>query len=389
MKGLALYDWYEREEIVALFGSVAEARERCGGQWIMFPTISVCLATVGESSSFFRAATKFVWVTEECYRWGDPTAFVPKEVRGGKEKGRDLFLFARKGTSQRYRYLGRLQPTYAVQHASRDRHGQADFDLSPALPSGVWAEMGGFDPGDLNHDRIDTALDRLRNRTSAADRMEVLRQLVEYWYGAVGPDDGFDEAELNGIRMPMVLRDWYRWAGKRPEIMGGQNYLLAPRNNEKGHGGLRIKDGRLVFYVENQCVYQWSTMDEGEDPPVFGRYEDSDPWLPEGTTVSEHLILACLFDAILCVCKYGASNAWLEEEKVNEIAEHIPPLALGTWGWMGPTRFYGRHGAFMCAASNGESNGRKGMCIWIGAKTEQPLQFLKPYLGKDWEYVAL
>jgi hypothetical protein len=36
---------------------------------------------------------------------------------------------------------------------------------------------------------------------------------------------------------------------------------------------LRNINGRLFFYVENQGVYQWSTLSAGDDPPVFGRYE--------------------------------------------------------------------------------------------------------------------
>jgi hypothetical protein len=30
-----------------------------------------------------------------------------------------------------------------------------------------------------------------------------------------------------------------------------------------------------------------------------------------------------------------------------------------------------------------------GYSIWIEAKTEEPLQFLKPHIGTDWDYVAI
>jgi hypothetical protein len=45
---------------------------------------------------------------------------------------------------------------------------------------------------------------------------------------------------------------------------------------------------------------------DGDDPPVFGRYQSTDPWAQEGVTLSEHLILACLFEAVICDAKYGA-----------------------------------------------------------------------------------
>ena len=44
-------------------------------------------------------------------------------------------------------------------------------------------------------------------------------------------------------------------------------------------------------------------------------------------TLSEHLILACLFEAVICHAKYGAAGA-LEEERLSEIARRIPPVAI-------------------------------------------------------------
>jgi hypothetical protein len=135
-------------------------------------------------------------------------------------------------------------------------------------------------------------------------------------------------------------------------------------------------------------VYQWSTLPYGDDPWVFGRYENTDPWQMEDVRVSEHLILACLFEAIMCHVKYGASAAWLDQDRLDIIVQTIPPLAIGPWQWVG-SKFYGRHGAFMCAAENGEEEGKKWYSVWIGAKTEHPLQFLKPLLDKSWDYVAI
>jgi hypothetical protein len=125
-------------------------------------------------------------------------------------------------------------------------------------------------------------------------------------------------------------------------------------------------------------VYHWSTLTHGDDPPVFGRYESTDPWELEDVTLSEHLILVCLFEALMCHATYGASISWLEEEKLSEIARTIPPVAIAPWRW--GFRFYAGRGAFMCAAEGS---------VWIGAKTEHPLQFLKPYVNDDWDYVAI
>src|SRR5690242_20598899 len=153
---------------------------------------------------------------------------------------------------------------------------------------------------------VDQALDRLRGPTTVDQRLDVLQQLVEYWHGPIRPDDGIPESELASIRLPRPLHWWYRWAGRRKEIMSGQNWLLDPEK-------LHMKDGRLLFYRENQSVYLWATLQEGEDPPVFGRYRgEEDEWEPEGVTLSEHLILSCILEAVMCHALYHASAACLD-----------------------------------------------------------------------------
>ena len=86
---------------------------------------------------------------------------------------------------------------------------------------------------------------------------------------------------------------------------------------------------------------------------------------------------------------YGASASWLEESVLDRIVEHVPPIAISPWRWGGETRFYVKDGVFMLSMPNGEIHGKRGYSVWVGAKTEHPLQFLKPYLEKGWECVAL
>jgi len=240
-------------------------------------------------------------------------------------------------------------------------------------------------PGDTDCASVDLALDRLRQPTNVHDRLRILEQLVNYWHGPIRPEDAMSEADLGGLPLPMPLRWWYRWAGKRSEILGRQNRLLVPRDFEHRYNMLRINNGRLCFYDENQGVYQWSTERTGDDPPVFGRYEGKGRWAYERTTLSEHLILACLFEAITCHAKYRAWVSWLDEDTLAALSQRVPPLAIGPWRWC-VTSFFGRDGAFMYAAPNGEVNGRRGYSVQIGAKTEYPLQFLKPFLNDDWDY---
>jgi hypothetical protein len=232
--------------------------------------------------------------------------------------------------------------------------------------------------GNLDFAAVDRALDRLRSPTTVHDRLEVLQQLVHFWHGPIKPGDGMTDAELAGQPMPMPLRWWYRWAGKRSEVMSGQNFLFEPRDEHHKYRQLAVEDGRLNFYIENQGVYHWSTLPDGDDPPVFGRYKGTDPWEQENVTLSEHLILACLFEA-LTGAEYRAWTDWLDEKKFAEIVARVCPVAIGTWRWMG-FRFFAGQGAFMCAGESLEFDGRMWRSVWIGAKTAHPLQFLRPYL---------
>lgn len=187
--------------------------------------------------------------------------------------------------------------------------------------------------------------------------------------------------ELCGAELPLPLFKWYTWAGKRPEIMSGQNFLLSPKD-------LEVKNGYLRFYVENQGVYTWATLPAGDDPPVFGRFEDHDPWECEEVSLSEHLILMCLFEAIMSHSPFGASTAWLAEDEMGKIVNLIPRISIGKWRWPESTRFYAGGGAFMYASKQA-IRGKDGFSVWVGAKTEAPLQFMKSMVDQNWEYVAL
>ena len=136
--------------------------------------------------------------------------------------------------------------------------------------------------------------------------------------------------------------------------MSGQNFLFEPRLDEElMYRQLRIEEGHLRFYIENQGAYEWSTLPDGDDPPVFGRYSRKDRWEQENVTLSEHLILVFLFEALTSHAKYGVWSDWVDEQKLAEIARDIPPVAIGAWRWMGSSFFAGR-GALMCVSESFE-----------------------------------
>jgi hypothetical protein len=60
----------------------------------------------------------------------------------------------------------------------------------------------------------------------------------------------------------------------------------------------------------------------------------------------------------MCHAKFGASVAWLDEDRLTKIVRHMSPLAIAPWRWLGSI-FYARGGAFICAGVNAEEEGKK------------------------------
>jgi hypothetical protein len=246
----------------------------------------------------------------------------------------------------------------------------------------VWTALGSLRLGDLDPAALDVALACLSRPSSVHDRLALLGHLAEYWHGPLRPEDGLPAAELEGRLLPLPLRWWYERAGRRREVICWQNRLLDPADLETDASGL------AVFYVENQGVYHWATRLEGEDPPIWGRFNEADaPWTEEGMKLSEFLIQACLLEG-LWQAPYGASIAWANEATLARVLQPLRPLPIAPWRWpAAPTRLYAGGGVFALACPNGEWQGVQGFSLWVGAKREHPLAYLREIVDERWEWV--
>jgi hypothetical protein len=376
-----LYRRYQRDEIIALFGGDRRGESLGDGQWVIFPEAVICMTVLGDPPAHphFRSAARFRWAAEKPQ--GDEPRFAVETFRGksGQPPQDTIWLFVRRPEWSDYLCAGRLAPPNSWGHRAGSWH--VDFELSPTLPTATWTTLQGAPPSDREHARLDAMLSGLGPSTTTQIRFATLQALVEYWHGQIGPDDGLSDTALDGMRMPLVLKQWYRWAGRRIDILSGQNFLLAPDR-------LRIEDGRLFFYQENQYCYLWATLADGDDPPVFGRMDERDAWQPEGMVLSEHLILAAMFESIIRFAPYGAHASWVDSRRLEEIAKIIPPLAVPPWRWNGRTQFHAGGGAFMVAMVDVPVAGKRCNDIWIGAKEQEPLLFLRSFSDIDWSYAA-
>src|SRR3954454_15936624 len=111
-----LYERYDRHQAITLFGSEADARSLCDGQWVIFPDVVLCFAEVGEPprTSHFRSGGEFCWDADRPYRVSDEkhVKFVPREVVGRQAKPRAIHLFVRRRESDPHLYVGELGPSY-------------------------------------------------------------------------------------------------------------------------------------------------------------------------------------------------------------------------------------------------------------------------------------
>jgi hypothetical protein len=399
-----LYEWYDRAEILPLFGEPSNVTSYCDGQWLIAPNVAVCLTKVCKASpgydfyrdagpplSHFGDAGTFIWVADKRYCVRDRNdpgrKFLPAHVDWhnppqneikDEVKKRIIHLFVSADDTGRLLYVGRIQASFggsagiAIGRELPERppyFGTAWFRMKKALPDEVRISLLGPDPGDMDHASLDNALARLNSPTTVADRLEILRRLADYWHSPIRPEDGYSEEELAGKKMPEVLRWWYRWGGRRKEIMSGDNELLDPDNLEY------TGDGMLVFFKESQHCSELGTYPEGDDPPVFSREGEGDSWEPANNTLSEHLMLACLDAAVPKFTPYRAESMEdLADDVVRELEKRVPPLPLRPWKWWGGMRFCAKNGAFMKVSDDN--------MVWIGAKSSKLLRPLKRLLNE-------
>lgn len=264
-------------------------------------------------------------------------------------------------------------------------------------------------------DKLDELLERLPNCQSWQERFDVLIGLVEAWHGPCHPEDGFSEMELAPKFIPPPLLEWYRKGGKRKNILDGHNQLIRPNQLSEW------KDEEFwYFYSENQGSYLWALRfypesklrfpDKNQltlpgieppkptrytlinydvdDPEVWGQSEQNNYlWVNEEVTLSEFLIQAFVFEAIVLApyqLYIGQENATV----TKQITSFLCKTELGAWHWPSyPTRFYSGLGVFCCTCPDTiTSEGEQLYTIMIGARTEKALDFLTPLSKGHWDF---
>src|SRR5215475_5912106 len=116
-----LYQSYETEKIISFFGSPVEAQSFCNGQWLIFPRTAICLANVGKGPkiSFFENGSRLYWVADQPYHVNNSGTYWP----GSAGEERAIHLFASPPDSQKFLYLGELEPSHGAVAPGNGNHG--------------------------------------------------------------------------------------------------------------------------------------------------------------------------------------------------------------------------------------------------------------------------
>jgi hypothetical protein len=384
--GASLHAVYERATIPATAGAAGDAIQHCD-EWLVYPNVVIGICDVGSAplASHFASGNTFRWIATRGARCAaDEFDAIPIEIRAGER--RPIFLFARASGTSAYVFVGRLHPSHAY---GRHRGTQsADLSLRPTLPISVWSQLGGPSaPTSADTARLEEVIAAFP-RAPPSDRLDLLDCVIRYWHARVPAEDLPPQGTFSHIRMPAILREWYRRVGCATSVFR-QNSILEPAEVQES-------DGLLVFYSENQAVWEVATELEGDDPPVWMRENDAGAsWEPLGPRLSEFLLQAVLLEAVFCA-PYGASVAWLAPAKMEMLRGEAVPLPCPPWNAAPFTaEFHTRHGAIVVGGPNpppaalDEGGDCDAYSVWIGGRTETAVAFARSMVDETWEYVAL
>jgi hypothetical protein len=172
------------------------------------------------------------------------------------------------------------------------------------------------------------------------ERWKVLSSFIAEWYGPLGPEDGYNDVEMQqsaarlGTPLPPALCEWYQAAGRRDDIWRRQDRLLSPTE-------LFFEDGVLHFCLENQGVTSWGVRIADlsqEDPPIVVQ-DEREEWVVQSAQLSEFVLhLACF------LVQFRGGNAHIHgcapPSCVERIVSGFPRLGFAEFIWT-RSRFFG------------------------------------------------
>lgn len=205
--------------------------------------------------------------------------------------------------------------------------------------------------------------------------------LVAKLLDPISPTDGFQEDDIVGaearlgFRLPQLVREFYLRVGTREDVNAAHDWL-EPLDQ------LKLRDGKVRFYCENQNVTDWGfAIEDAEnpDPPVW--CDDWTDWAVVFERTSDFL-----FGELIKQCMLGGMT-WIGiGDKPQGLRERITER-LQTFATCANNRSIYKidcqiRDGQLLAFSNKESNGRS--LVYGGAKTSHLFQALTEDFQITW-----
>lgn len=238
----------------------------------------------------------------------------------------------------------------------------------------------------MSDDDLCRRLQRWPSQPTVDERLPTLTEFTRYWYGAP-PCEQTDAPLALPDFLPSPLQWLYQTVAIHDQTAlqsecGGWmeagllfefNWLKHPLHIEVDESGF------IEFVNENQCVCQWATTIQPDDPPVFCKGFGDEPWEPHMARLSDFL-LAILFFELTYKAPHQAWGMFptdVFQEFIGRLVHvdvgHAPLLADS------PTSFY--HGTGVAILSGVNPDGT--YCVQLAARTAE---VLKPLMSLvEWD----
>ncbi|MEU6213162.1 SMI1/KNR4 family protein [Streptomyces sp. NPDC047023] len=188
---------------------------------------------------------------------------------------------------------------------------------------------------------FDLAASLARGVEDRSGAWSFIEGFAAHWAEPLRGGDGWPEEELVraeqrlGIRLPAALREAYRLFGRRRDLTGNHDVLLAP-------AALYVDDSgeALVFRHENQGAASWGILLDGltdDDPAVFVRpdlavksAERWEAWLEKLSLCFVEIVLSesVLADRTCCDFLYSEDDS-IELLERHCARLHFPAYPIG------------------------------------------------------------
>jgi hypothetical protein len=201
------------------------------------------------------------------------------------------------------------------------------------------------------------------------DPVRAMHEFIDGWYADV-PAVSAGTANVP-LSLPGPLLELYRAAAGRDEVLGRQDFILAP-------AAVDYVGGRLLFGTENQGGFDLLIDPTGADPEVWYGWTAGE-LVATGQPLSSFLLQFLLSEAAI-VSPFGAF-ATVANDQQRQIRQLLRRVPLSPMRWpTGPTRHYVGPGIVIMVRdrANGTSD------LWAGSRWRSALRPLRRP-GFEWQ----